>query len=168
MAIRTDWRIGRKARACSACGKPFPLEEPFHSAIWVEKEAFLRRDLCGPCFSAAPSPPYSHWRTAIPKPAEKARVFDLGLAAEFLRRLAAEGEPARAPLAWLLALLLVRKRAVRILELPGDERGPRARVEFPDGHAALEIPAPPLTEALVPALREELGRLLELGEAAES
>jgi hypothetical protein len=166
VAIRTDWKIGRKARACSGCGKEFPFETPFHSAIWLEKEAFLRRDLCGPCFSAAPAAPYSHWIAEIPRPAERPRVFDLGLAAEFLRRLAAAGEPARAPLAWLLALLLVRKRAVRILDLPQDEKGPRVRVEFHDGNAPLEIPAPPLTEALVPSLREELGRLLELGETA--
>jgi hypothetical protein len=166
VAIRTDWKIGRKARSCSGCGKPFPFEVSFHSAIWVEKDAFLRRDLCEPCFAAAPGAPYSHWVTVIPKPAEKPRVFDLGLAAEFLRRLAAEGEPARAPLAWLLALLLVRKRAVRILELPQDAKGPRARIEFHDGNAAVEIASPPLTDDLVPVLREELGRLLELGETA--
>lgn len=164
VAIRTDWKIGRKARTCAGCGKPFPFEQPFHSAIWLEKDGFLRRDLCETCFSGAPAEPYSHWIAVIAKPAGGPRVFDLGLAAEFLRRLSAEGDPARAPLAWLLALLLVRKRAVRILDLPQDDKGPRVRVEFHDGNAPLHIPSPPLTEDLVPVLREELGRLLELGE----
>lgn len=163
MAIRTEWKIGRKGRACAGCGTVFAYGAPFHSAIFLEGEAFLRRDLCGACFQSAPSAPYSQWVTAIPKPEETKRVFDLGLAAEFLRRLAGEGDPARAALVHLLALLLVRKRAVRFLDLPRSERGARARVEFFDGSAAVEFDAPPLSEGDVPALREELGRLLDLG-----
>jgi len=166
VAIRTEWRFGRKSPACGACAKPFPHEAPFHSAIWLDAGGFRRSDLCDACFAAVPEPPYSHWRTAIPKPAAKARAFDLGLAAEFLRRLAGEGDASKAPLAYLLALLLVRKRAVRILDLQQDARGPRVRVEFHDGHPPLEIPAPPLRDDAAPALREELDRLVELGETA--
>jgi hypothetical protein len=161
MAIRTDWRIGKKGQACTACGTAFPCEVPFHSAIFADGESFHRSDLCERCFRAAPSAPYSHWVTAIPKPEEHRRVFDLGLAAEFLRRLAAEKDPARARLGHLLALLLVRKRVIRLTEIPGE--APRARVEFHDGREPLEIPAPPLSDDDVPALREELGGLLDLG-----
>jgi len=162
MAIRTDWRIGKKGRACAGCGAAFPYDVPFHSAIYLEKEGFLRRDLCAACFGANPASPFSQWVAVIPKPEPRKRVFDLGLAAEFLRRLAAEGDPARAPLAHLLALLLVRKRLIRLSDLPGDGP-PRARVEFHDGREPLEIPAPRLSEDDVPSLREELGRLLDLG-----
>lgn len=165
MSFRTDWRFGKKGMACSGCGTVFPRETPFHSAIYAEKDAFLRRDLCAACYAAAPAAPYSHWLSRIPEPEEHRRVFDLGLAAVFLRRLAAEeGEKeARAPLAHLLALLLVRKRIVRLTELPARDGKPRARVEFHDGTEPLEIPAPPLSEEDAPGLREELGRLLDLG-----
>jgi hypothetical protein len=166
VAIRTDWHIAKKGRACSGCGAVFPVESPFHSAIYAEKESFLRRDLCEACFQAAPSPPYSHWLTAIPKPDEHRRAFDLGLAADFLRRLAGEPDPARAGLAHFLALLLVRKRLVRLSNLPAKDGPPRARVEFHDGTGPLEIPAPALSEEDVPGLREELGRLLDLGKDA--
>ncbi len=165
MSFRTDWRFGKKGLACSGCGTPFPRETPFHSAIYAEKDAFLRRDLCDACFKAAPAAPYSQWLTAIPVPEENRRVFDLGLAAEFLRRLSVEEEAARAPLAHFLALLLVRKRIVRLTDLPARDGKPRARVEFHDGREPLEIPAPPLSEGDVPGLREELGRLLDLGKA---
>ncbi len=166
MGIRTDWRIGKKAEACGGCGKGFPHGMPFHSAIFLQGESFHRKDLCPVCFgpAAAAAPPFSHWVTTTPKPDDRRRAFDLGLAAEFLRRLASEGVPERAPLMHFLALLLVRKRAVRLLESPADAAGPRARVEFHDGHEAVEIPAPPLTEENVPQLRDELGRLLDLGQ----
>jgi hypothetical protein len=163
VAIRTDWRIGKKGRACGGCSTPFPYDVPFHSAIFLEKEEFLRRDLCAACFAAAPSAPYSQWVAVIPKPEPNKRVFDLGLAAEFLRKLAGEGDPARGALAHLLALLLVRKRLVRLTDLPAKDGLPRARVEFHDGREPLEIPAPHLSEDDVPSLREELGRLLDLG-----
>lgn len=164
MAIRTEWRIGKKGQLCAGCGKVFPFDVPFHSAIWLEGEAFLRRDLCEACYGAAPGPPFSHWRTTIPRPEDQKRAFDLGLAAEFLRRLAADGTAERAALAHLLALLLVRKRLVRVIDLPAAAGAvPRARVEFHDGHEALEIPAPPLSEEDIPGLREQLGRLLDFG-----
>lgn len=163
MSIRTDWRIAKKGRACGGCGVVFPPEKPFHSAIYAEKDAFLRRDLCDACFAAAPAAPYSHWLTATPKPDENRRAFDLGLAAEFLRRLSGETDPARAGLAHFLALLLVRKRLVRLTDLPPKDGAPRARVEFHDGSGVLEIPAPRLADEDAPSLREELGRLLDLG-----
>ena len=46
MAIRTEWKIGRKSPSCGGCGKAFPHETPFHSAIWLEADGFRRRDLC--------------------------------------------------------------------------------------------------------------------------
>lgn len=170
MGIRTDWRIGKRAESCGNCGKGFPHGLPFHSAIFLEGESFRRKDLCPICFPAASAatPPFSHWVTTIPKPTDRPRTFDLGLAAEFLRRLAAEGDPARGPLLHFLALLLVRKRAVRLAEIPADAAGPRARVEFHDGHGPVEIPAPPLTEESVPALRGEIEKLLDLGTETEA
>lgn len=161
MAIRTDWRIGKKGQLCAACGVVFPFDTPFHSAIWLEGEGFQRKDLCVSCYAAAPEPPYSHWMTTIPRPEDHKRAFDLGLAAEFLRKLASDTSPERAALAHLLALLLVRKRLVRVVDLPGAE--PRARIEFHDGHDAVEIPAPPLSEEDIPRLREALGHLLDFG-----
>ena len=164
--IRTDWKFGRKGQACGACEAVFPFDTPFHSAIFREGEGFTRRDLCADCFGKAPDPPYSTWLTSIAKPDEHKRAFDLGLAAEFLRKLAAEGDRSRGPLLHLLALLLVRKRQIRLLDLPVGQEGPRARVEFHDGREPLEIPAPPLFEANVAVLQEELGALLDLGKGS--
>jgi len=159
---RSDWKIGRRGRACDGCGAAFPPATPFHAAIWAEGEAFRRRDLCAACFRAAPSPPYSHWLTAIPRPDARKRVFDLGLAAEFLRRLAGEADPGKAALAHLLALLLARKKLVRLEPGRGEDGAPRARVEFHDGREPeeIEIPAPPLREEDVAALRDQLAELV--------
>lgn len=164
MAIRTDWRIGKRGQVCAGCGTVFPFDVPFHSAIWLEGEGFHRRDLCEACYAAAPEPPYSHWVTTIPSPEDQRRAFDLGLAAEFLRRLAADEGEERAALAHLLALLLLRKRLVRMTDLPAD----RARVEFHDGHDAVEIPAPPLREEDVERLREDLSRLLDASTVSDT
>jgi hypothetical protein len=163
VAIRTDWKIGRRAHACGACNAPFAPETPFHAAIWREGEAFRRRDLCDACFGKEAAP-YSHWTTALPRPPERARVFDLSLAARFLRTLAEEAEPSRAALVHLLAVLLVRKRVIRLLDLPADAKGPRARVEFSDGSGTFDIPAPRLWEQDVEGLRGQLAGLLDLGE----
>ncbi|MHC4821149.1 MAG: hypothetical protein ACYTDX_05450 [Planctomycetota bacterium] len=163
MAIRTKWRIGKKARACTGCEEAFPFDTDFHSVIHLVEEAFVRRDLCGACWEKNEDVAFSSWVTQIPKPEQKKRQFDLGLAAEFLRKLAVEDDGERGPLAHLLAILLVRKRAIRIRRMPQDEAGPRIKVEFLDGHEPVVIHAPPLTAESVEPLKEELGNLLDLG-----
>jgi hypothetical protein len=164
LSVRHDWRIGKRGRACAACTETFPEGQSFHCAIWREGEGFRRRDLCAPCFAAEAEPPYSHWMTRLPESSpNRPRAFDLALAARFLRRLAAEEGGERAALTHLLAILLVRKRAVRIVDLPMDATGPRVRIDFPTGEESIQIPAPPLLEGDVSALRDQLTALLDLG-----
>ena len=90
-----------------------------------EDAQFVRRDLHTTCFEAVEEEAYSRWVTAIPEKKEKKPPLDLGLAKEFLLRLAKEADPEKHKVALVLALLLLRKRRVKLLGERGTDDGER-------------------------------------------
>lgn len=166
----TGWRTGRREACCATCGVAFtPGSSVVSTLVAAESDAqapFERRDYCTACFDAAASRPFSWWRAAVPQPDDKKAAFDLGVAREFLLRLLQEDAPERASLRYLLTLLLLRKRIVRVADQFRDERGDVMTVRIPPDDTVHEVPCPDIDEAEAAALREQLGRLFDLGDGA--
>lgn len=159
------WRFGRRGAACAVCGSAFAPGAEAVSAIYQSEAGFDRRDFCGACFQDAGKrgSPFSWWSAAVPEPEKAKAVFDLGVAREFLQRLLLDSDPARASLRYLLALLLMRKRAVVLVGQEMTERGDVLTVRVPpDDETMHEIVAVDLDEAETERLRDELGRLFQL------
>jgi len=180
MTSRAGWRTGRRGAVCGRCEKAFVPRDAVISALFEMSDAsdgsdggdddapppFERADLCTACFEAEDAPaPYSWWRTEVPEPDRRRAPLDLQVAREFLVRLLDEGAPERANLRYLLALLLMRKRLVRVEEQFRDaERGELMVVTVPPDETLHEIPCPELGEEETAQLRDELGRLFDLGD----
>lgn len=172
------WRFERRADHCAVSGEPF---RPGHRIVTtlhtvrVEPEEdseattmLVRRDVLedhadAEGADAPPGPEFSRWTWEFPEPEAKRPVLDLAAAREFLVRLVREDAPERAALRYLLVLLLMRKRLVRLEEQLTDERGDVLVIEIPPEVPPTEIVCPELTEAEADALRDELGRLFDLG-----
>ena len=82
-------------------------------------------------------------------------------------RLLREDDPARASLRYLLTLLLMRKRIVRVEEQFSDERGEVMTVRLPPDEASHEILCPEIDESEAESLRDQIGRLFDLGDGTE-
>ena len=167
----SDWKIARKASACGACEKVFETGEAFVSAIWLGEDAqFVRRDLHVPCFDAVEEEAYSRWVTAIPEKKEKKPPLDLGLAQEFLLRLVKEADPEKRKVALVLALLLLRKRRLKLLGERGTDDGRVMDLVVPakTGDLELCLPAPELEDSEAEEITAELGRLFGLGDDKDS
>ncbi len=181
MTSAPSWRTGRRGESCAACGRAFAAGESVVSSLHETESppdadaagdgapAFARRDACDACAAdvtaaAESAAAYSWWRWTVPAPEQKRAAFDLGVAREFLVRLLREDEPARAPLRYLLALLLLRKRVVRVDEQFRDERGEVLSLRIPPDETVWEIVAVELDEAATESLREQLGQLFDLGD----
>ncbi|MGH7338758.1 MAG: hypothetical protein ACREI7_14345 [Myxococcota bacterium] len=143
-----------------ACDRPFPDGAMIVSAVYADGEGFLRRDLCEPCFPGREGA-FSAWKTRQPRTEEERVKLDLDLARDFLRRLVREGDPARAGLSYLLALLLARKRRVRILETVRGAGAETLRVQMPgdEGDEVVELRVPALDDAETARLQAELSGL---------
>lgn len=155
-----EYKLARRANACMACERPFPDGATIVSVILAEGEGFQRRDLCESCF-AGPGECYSHWRTVKPVTVEERRKLDFDLAGDFLRRLLRDGDPARAGLAYLLALLLARKRRVKLLDTVRLADGETLRVLLPgeEEDETVGIRVPLLDEAATARLQAEIAGL---------
>lgn len=165
------WKVARLGRMSSVTGEAFPPDAAVVCALYGEEEETGEDKVKGTGFSrrdylkteATPERlegAFCVWHTRTPpeKPASQ-QPLDLGMAREFLTRLVAEGAPERAPVGLALALLLIRKRRLRLLAQGEDW----LEVVWPREKASFKMPAPVLSEAETEALEQEIRRLFDLG-----
>lgn len=113
-----DWKIQRDRRACDRPGCPLPTSKSWYAVLmWPE---CVRRDLCDACFqdherkcAGAEAPIF--WRALRKASGSKEPVLDLNsLRALFDRLGTVEDDRARS-LRYFCALLLLRKRVLRMV-----------------------------------------------------
>lgn len=161
-----EWKIERRKPGCSACGKPFASGEDLTSAILESPDAsFARREFCRGCWSPSRDGIFSYWETRIP-PLEDRRLHNVPAMIDFFRKLVAAPllDPTRRKVAFLAALLLARRRKVRLLP----EEDGWIPLETAWNGDTLRIPDPEIAEKDLESLKEEMERLFqELSAAAE-
>ena len=164
-----EYKIGKRARACMACEKEFGPGDAIVSAIYESGEEFTRRDVCEACFPEGRDC-YSHWLTREQPVPEDPHRLDYNLALTFLDRLLWEADPARAGLTYVLALLLSRKRRVKIRETRQLPEGELLLVDVrrPEQDERVQIRAPRLAEGEEDRLQAELEELFGFAKPASS
>ncbi|RMH04590.1 MAG: hypothetical protein D6702_02750 [Planctomycetota bacterium] len=132
-----EWRYQRRQGACAVCGRSFAADETVFSLLRFAGEELERGDLCSPCFDGREeTEDVFFWRTRHAEDRRGLRVdFDLVLGV--LQRLREDERPERRDFCFLIALLLVRHRKLRlqgVVRRRGREflqlRRPRARQPF--------------------------------------
>ncbi len=119
-----DWNIQSRAAACAACGKPFADRETFHTLLFDERSEFLRRsDVCEACWQNQFSDGarerkgfISHWQSGYEAPAPAVDAIQKDTAETLLRKLIEQNDPRYAPAGYILAVMLERKRVLKVKE----------------------------------------------------
>jgi hypothetical protein len=162
-----EYEIGGRARVCAATGEPFDEGSMVVSAIYLEGDAFVRRDYAADRFPG-PEEAFSVWKSQIPIKAEEEQFkLDFDLAGGFLEKLVAEADPQREGLVYVLTLLLSRKRRVKILKtaaLPEGEQLLTVRIRGAEEDQEVQVRAPRLDAETVAALQQELAELFGFAE----
>ena len=164
----SDWKFARKGSACAACETLFEEGATFVSAIYENppdaEAAFDRIDTCPDCFEKEEREPFSRWVTTHPKKEADQPILDMRMARDFLLRLAREDNPERHTLMFILALLLMRKRKVKLIEqrVEGDRPVMEFLLPLAEGEETIVIPSVHPTEEETDEIELELGRLFGL------
>ena len=174
----SKFRIGRKGAGCGVCAREFAPGDEFISAIYEassetvdpagedEVLTFERLDTCPGCFEQVEKPAFSHWLTSFPEDEAAKPLLDLGMARDFLVRLCREGNPERQGLVYILTLLLLRKRRVKLVteRVEGEVTVMDLTVKTGDCDEVEEIAVPvcELSEEETTEIESELGRLFGL------
>ena len=161
-----DLKLHRPRGACAVSGRPFVPGELFYSALVRAGGDLDRLDVAAEAWTGPPDAALAWWRSAYPAAdAAGQELAPVDVLLDVLEEL--EGRPDDAALRYLLALQLVRRRVLRIVERPADA----APVEDllvacrkRDREYVVPVPAP--AEASCPAVADRLTALIWSGGAA--
>jgi len=167
-----EWNIQSRAHGCEACAKPFADRQPFHTLLYDEKSGPLHRmDVCDACWQSQFSDGarerkgfVSHWQGSYePPPAHAPEAIEKETAETLLRKLIEQNDPRYAAAAFILAVMLERKRLLRVKEqLKRDGR--RVFIyEHPKTGDLFTIADPDLQLNQLAAVQHDVAHLLEHG-----
>jgi hypothetical protein len=119
----TDWNIQSRGHACTACGKSFADNEIFHTLLFDEKAEFRRSDVCESCWEKQYSEGarerrgfISYWHGVYHVPPPPTEPIQKETAETLLRKLIELNDPRYVPAGYILAVMLERKRLLKIKE----------------------------------------------------
>lgn len=164
-----DLKLHRPHAACAATGRGFVAGEPMVSALVRSEGRLDRRDYSPDAWTGPPENTLAWWRSTYPA----AAAAGVALApAEVLLDVVEEleGNESDAALRYLLALELLRRRAVRLVERPAETGADRGTAELVVAcrrrdreYRVREVPA---AEAAAPGVEQRLAALLWSGGVA--
>jgi len=117
-----DYEIHRTLRRCATCQRELAEGEEFYSALVPHGRQVERQDHCPACWHGAPEKAVGWWKSHVPhRDAPKTRLAPNDVLLGYFQQL--EGNREMADTAYVLALLLVRRRVLRVEETLTDAAG---------------------------------------------
>ncbi len=165
-----EWNIQSRAHACEACTQPFADKQPYHTILLDEKAGLRRSDICEPCWqknfatnATSRAGFISHWQGIFEVPPPVVDAIQKETAETLLRKLIEQNDPAHAPAAYILAVMLERKRLLKVKEQIKRD-GQRIFVyEHPKTGDIFTIADPDLHLDQLEQVQQDVANLLEHG-----
>jgi hypothetical protein len=118
----TEWNIQSRGHGCEACGKTFSDKEPYHTMLFEERAELRRSDICVGCWdgqfkeSRDKKGFVSHWQGVYEAPPLPTEAIKKETAETVLRKLIELNDPQYIPAGYILAVMLERKRILKVKE----------------------------------------------------
>jgi hypothetical protein len=165
-----DWNIQSRAHACEACGHGFSDKETYHTLLFDERAAFRRIDVCQACWQSQYSEGarerkgfISYWHGAYEAPAPPSDPIQKETAESLLRKIIESNDPQYVPAAYILAVMLERKRVLKVKEQIVREEGRVFIYEHPKTGEIFTIVDPNLQLNQLETVQHDVAALLEHG-----
>jgi len=121
--MQLDFEIQRSTRRCAATERPLEPGEVCYSVLEVCGGDVVRKDYAASAWSGPPAEAFGWWKSRVPEPnVKKIKLAPNEVLLELFDQLAER--PEREDTRYVLALLLVRRRVLRL-------DGPATRAEEP-------------------------------------
>ena len=166
-----EWNIQSRAHACQACERHFKKDEVYHTLLFDEPAGLKRMDVCGACWTSQYSLGasdrkgfISHWQGVyVPPPPAPPEAIGRESAESLLRKLVALGDAQHQAACYILAVMLERKRLLKIQSQVVRD-GERVFVyEQPKTGDVFTIVDPNLQLNQLDEVQRDVARLLENG-----
>jgi len=166
-----EWNIQSRAHACEACAQPFADKQPIHTLLREEKSLLLRTDICEACWQKEEAAEtrvrkgfISQWQGVYETPpAQPVDPIQKESAETLLRKLIEQNDPKHAPAAFILAVMLERKRNLKVKEQIKRDGQKIYVYEHPKTGDIFTIVDPELRLDQLEAVQRDVAQLLEHG-----
>jgi hypothetical protein len=118
-----EWNIQSRAHACEACAKPFADREPLHTLLFDAPPELRRSDICDACWQKQNADAtrenknfISHWQGIYEAPVPVVDAIQKDTAETLLRKLIELNDPRNIAAGYILAVMLERKRILKVKE----------------------------------------------------
>lgn len=157
------YQIAKSEHRCHGCGRDIREGGALYSCLIERGGELARRDLCPDCWATdRPAEPFCFWRTRRPA-SEQHRRVDTALMWEFFDRLARADDERKRVFRFVLALYLMRRRELKLLEIERAEGGETLLLERRGSGERLQVQSPGIDEQQIEEAAARLARLLDAG-----
>jgi hypothetical protein len=164
-----EWNIQSRAHACEVCGETFTDQQPYHTLLFDAPPALRRSDICVPCAKRVKDQRslagfISHWQGTYEAPPDQpVDPIQKDTAETLLHKLVKLNDPRYVPAAFILAVMLERKRLLKVKEQINRD-GRRVFIyEHPKTGDVFAITDPDLHLDQLQDVQHDVARLLEHG-----
>jgi hypothetical protein len=164
-----EWNIQSRAHACEACQQAFTDRQVYHTLLFDAAPDLKRSDICETCWqqqtvAAGPAPGLiSRWQGVYEAPPPVAEVMQKATAEILLKQLIELNDPRYIPAGYILAVMLERKRVLKVKEQIVRD-GKRVFVyEQPKTGDVFTITDPDLHLNQLEAVQRDVAQLMEHG-----
>lgn len=150
-----EWRIRVKQAACEGCSAVFEEGARHVSMLAVRGDDLLREDLCVSCFEARQPGDEIFWWLTRQQAGRRGPTLDLAMVERLFLRLEGRQEEKLLELRYLLCLILMRKKRLKLARVERDGREVMI-VRRPRRDEALRVEVFDFTPERMSELRAEL------------
>jgi hypothetical protein len=123
-----DFDVRRSARCCAKTAREFRQGESFYSVLMAEGPEVVRYDYCQEAWDGPPADALGWWKTDPSEATARKYMAPNDVVLHYFQQL--EGQPDKADVQYILTLLMIRRRIVRLEETETDEAGSEQLVVF--------------------------------------
>lgn len=157
----TDYQIQASSRRCSVTGRELSPGEPYYSALMDESGTLVRKDFSEQAWQGPPLAAFSFWKSRVPtRQTSRRPPMDDELLVECFHRLEGEPEPNKLSFRYVLALLLIRRKRMRLEDTQKDGRHEVLVVRCLRTGARVQVIDPGLSDDELDAVQDDVFRVL--------
>ena len=155
-----DFEIQRCTRRCAKTQREFKPGEPFYSVLVPDGAEIRRHDYSAEAWDGPPEDAVGWWKSQMPDAnAHKMHWAPNDVMLHYFQQL--EGQPGKEDIRYVLALLMIRRRIVRLEATETDPQGREIMVLYcPRGEVEYRVPVTAPAGPRVDEIQQELAALL--------
>ena len=159
----SDWDkiVKKPLEVCAVCGEALPADGEILTTLEVTSEGFARIDQHPQCHGGGEVVASWRWTRAKelrPDP----RRLDLGFLSEFFKRLDGRDEEHSHRVRWIVALLLLRKKILEMVDRSVKDDAEVLHLRFKKSEKVYDVADPRLDAEAMASIEDDLSRIFNL------